>query len=159
MRVDAAINAGIIERALSLLPAEQAVLVLPTQPVGLSSEHEAFPGTLSLSAETLERLWFEIGLSVHRSGSRKILFFNSHGGQTQVMPIVCRRLRVELGMLAAYCSWWGLIDQSDLFSATERRNGIHGGEIETSVMLHLHPELVDRSRADGMLHMPQQGRF
>jgi creatinine amidohydrolase len=148
VRVDAAINAGIIQRALPLLPAELAVLVLPPQAVGLSSEHEAFPGTLSLSHETLARLWFEIGLSVHRSGGRRILYFNSHGGQPQVMQIVCRRLRVELGMLAAYCSWSGSIDQSDLFSAGERRHGIHGGEIETSMMLHLHPELVDRGRAE-----------
>jgi creatinine amidohydrolase len=151
VRVDAAINAGIIERALPLLPAELAVLVLPPQVIGLSSEHEAFPGTLSLSHETLARLWFEIGLSVHRSGGRKILYFNSHGGQPQVMQIVCRRLRVELGMLAAYCSWPGSIDQSDLFSAAERRHGIHGGEIETSMMLHLRPELVDRGRADNFV--------
>ncbi len=96
-------------------------------------------------------MWFEIGLSVRRSGGRKILYFNSHGGQPQVMQIVCRRLRVELGMLAAYCSWSGSIDQSDLFSAAERRHGIHGGEIETSVMLYLHPELVDRGRADNFV--------
>jgi creatinine amidohydrolase len=88
---------------------------------------------------------------VHRSGGRKILYFNSHGGQPPVMQIVCRRLRVELGMLAAYCSWPGLVAQSDLFGAAERRHGIHGGEIETSIMLHLHPALVDRGRAENFV--------
>src|SRR5258708_9321026 len=69
-------------------------------PIGKSNEHLAFPGTLSLSYETLARLWYEICEGAHRGGVRKVLFFNSHGGQPQVMEIVCRELRVKLGMFA-----------------------------------------------------------
>ena len=141
--VDAAINAGIIEAAIARMGATCPALVLPPLPVGKSNEHEAFPGTLSLSYETLARLWLDVGASVHRAGCRKMIFFNSHGGQVQVMEIVCRELRVRFGLLAVGASWGGTIDMSDLFDAGERRHGIHGGAIETSAMLHLAPERVD----------------
>jgi creatinine amidohydrolase len=148
VRVDAAINAGIVARAIEIMPEDLPALILPALPVGKSNEHLAFPGTLSLSYDTLARVWTEIGESVHRAGCRKILFFNSHGGQPQVMDIVCRELRVKLGMLAVGASWFRTVDNSDLFAAAERRHGIHAGESETSVMLHLHPDLVDMSKAE-----------
>ena len=147
VRVDAAINEGIVRRAVELMPAELPVLVLPALPVGKSNEHIAFPGTLSLSYETLARVWTEIGESVHRAGCRRIIYFNSHGGQPQVMDIVCRELRVRLGMLAVGCSWFRTVDSSDLIGAAERRHGIHAGQSETSVMLHLHRDLVDMAQA------------
>lgn len=147
VKVDAAINAGIVARAVELLPADLPVLVLPMLPVGKSNEHLAFPGTLSLGYETLARVWTEIGESVHRAGCRKIVFFNSHGGQPQVIDIVARELRVRLGMFAVACSWFRTVDASDLFGAAELRHGIHGGEVETSVMLRLDPGNVDMARA------------
>ncbi|WP_024506356.1 creatininase family protein [Bradyrhizobium sp. ARR65] len=148
VRVDAAINAGIVARAVELMPQDCPALVLPMLPVGKSDEHLAFPGTLTLSHETLARMWYELGECVHRAGLRKILFLNSHGGQPQLLEIVCRDLRVKLGMFALTTMWSRLIDMSDLFDAGEIRHGIHGGQIETSVMLHLHPELVDMKRAE-----------
>jgi creatinine amidohydrolase len=143
VRVDGAINAGIVERAVAMMADDVPALVLPMMPVGKSNEHAAFPGTLTLWYETLARVWFELGESVHRAGCRRIIFFNSHGGQPQVAQIVCRELRVKLGMLAVDCMWSRTIEKSDLFSATELAHGIHGGEVETSVMLHLHANLVD----------------
>lgn len=148
VRVDAAINAGIVARAVELMPADMPVLVMPMMPVGKSNEHHAFPGTLSLSYETLARLWYELGESAHRAGCRKILYFNAHGGQPQVMDIVTRELRVRLGMLAAGCSWFRSIDKTDLFDAKEIQHGIHGGEVETAMMLHLHGDLVEMDRAE-----------
>jgi creatinine amidohydrolase len=84
---------------------------------------------------------------VHRAGCRKIIFFNSHGGQPQLIDIVCRELRVRLSMLAVNCAWYDVTAMADLFDAEELRHGIHGGAVETSIMLHLHPELVDLRRA------------
>ena len=147
VRVDAAINAGILARAVALMPRELPALVLPALPVGKSNEHIAYPGTLSLPYDLLARLWFEVAKSVWRAGVRKIILFNSHGGQPQVMEIVCRELRVELGMFAVGASWFRTIDSSDLYSASELKHGIHGGESETSVMLHLHPDLVAMEHA------------
>jgi creatinine amidohydrolase len=147
VRVDAAINAGIVERAVALMPDDLPALVMPALPVGKSNEHLEYPGTLSLPYDLLGRVWFEIGKSAWRAGVRRIIFWNSHGGQPQLMEIVCRELRVELGMFAVGASWFRTIDSSDLFSAEERRHGIHGGESETSIMLHLHPDLVTMEHA------------
>ena len=151
VRVDAAINSGIIARAIELMPPDCPALVLPMLPVGKSDEHVAFPGTLTLSYETLGRVWFELGESVHRAGIRKMLFFNSHGGQPQLLEIVCRDLRVRLGMFAVSAMWPGLIDMDALFDAGENKHGIHAGQSETSMMLHLHPELVEMQRAENFV--------
>ena len=156
MRVDAAINAGIVSRALELMPADLPLLVLPSLPIGKSNEHSAFPGTLTFSYETLGRAWFEIGESVNRAGCRKIIFFNSHGGQPQLVDIVCRELRVRLGMFAVACSWFHIVDLSDLFDPTELRHGIHAGAIETSMMRRLHPDLVDMSKARNFVSLSER---
>ena len=152
VRVDAAINAGIMARAVELMPPDCPALVLPMNSGRkVQSEHLAFPGTLTLSHETLGRVWYELGESVHRAGLRKILFLNSHGGQPQLLEIVCRDLRVKLGMFAASVMWPRLIDMDDLYPAAENRHGIHGGQSETSVMLHLHPDLVEMGRAENFV--------
>src|SRR5882672_9847351 len=156
VRVDCAINAGIIARAVDMMPADFPALVLPMMPVGKSDEHLAFPGTLTLSHETLGRVWYELGESVYRAGIRKILFLNSHGGQPQLLEIVCRDLRVKLGMFAVNVMWPRLIDMNGLFDAAENRHGIHGGQSETSVMLHLHPELVEMDRAENFVSLSVQ---
>jgi creatinine amidohydrolase len=156
VRVDSAINAGIIARAVEMMPRGCTALVLPMVPVGKSDEHLAFPGTLTLSHETLGRVLYELGESVHRAGLRKILFLNSHGGQPQLIEIVCRDLRVKLGMFAVTAMWPSLIDMGALYGAHESRHGIHGGQSETSVMLHLHPDLVAMERAENFVPISVQ---
>jgi creatinine amidohydrolase len=155
VRVDAAIVDGIMQHAVSRMADDFPALILPTMSVGKSNEHSAFAGTLTLSAETLGRLWYEVCESVHRAGVRKVVFVNSHGGQPQVMEIVCRELRVKLGMFAVSSQWSRFTDLADLFSATERKHGIHAGEIETSAMLYLHPDLVDMSLAEDFRSLSQ----
>jgi len=124
------------------------VLVLPALPVGKSDEHLAFPGTLTLSAATLTRLWAEVGDSVARAGLRRLVLFNAHGGQVGVMDVVARDLRVRQAMLVMAWSWFAAGVPPGLFSEEEVRNGIHAGAIETSIMLHLHPDLVRMEQAD-----------
>lgn len=148
VKTDAAIDAGILAAALARLPAAADVLVLPPLPYGKSDEHGAFPGTLTLSAPTLSAVWFEIAESVRRAGARKLLFFNAHGGQIGLLDVTCRRIRIELGMLAVACSWFRVTPMDDLFSPHELQHGIHGGEIETSVMLALEPGLVAMDKAE-----------
>lgn len=147
VEVDARINEGVLARTLELLPDELPVTVLPAMPVGKSSEHIAFPGTLSLSAETLIRLWTEIGDSVARAGVRKMVIFNSHGGQPQVADIVARDLRVKHRMLVVTANSYALGKPEGLFPEDELVHGIHGGTIETSIMLHLRPDLVKMDKA------------
>ncbi len=145
--VDACINQGILAQALEIAPEDLPLTVLPMMPVGKSTEHIAFPGTLTLCAETLIRLWSEIGESVARAGVRRLVLFNSHGGQPQVMEIVARELRVRLGMLVVSYSWYTAGIPPGLFPEEEVRHGIHAGAIETSMMLYLRPDLVRMDQA------------
>jgi creatinine amidohydrolase len=144
---DTAIAEGMLARLEQRLPEDLRVLVLPIQSIGKSDEHVLSPGTLSLSAETLLRVLVEIGESVHRAGLRKIVFANSHGGNTSVLSIATRELRVRFGMLAVstHWRWFGLPD--GLYDAVEARHGIHAGDIETSLMLAFRPDLVRMNKA------------
>lgn len=146
LSVDACIVDGIVARALELVAQDLPVTILPTQAIGKSNEHISFPGTLTLGPETLTRLWTEIGDLVARAGVRRLVFFNSHGGQPQVMEIVARELRVRRGMLAVASSWYAFGLPEGLFPPDEVRHGIHGGAIETSMMMHLRPDLVRRDK-------------
>jgi len=140
--VDTTICQGAVDRIIARAPDDLPVTFLPTMAVGKSNEHLAFPGTLSLSAETLIRLWTEIGECVARAGVRKLVLLNSHGGQVQAMDIVARDLRVREKMFVVAASLWGAGMPKSLFSDEENRHGIHGGGVETSLMLHLRPDLV-----------------
>jgi creatinine amidohydrolase len=153
--VDACINAMLLDRVLDAAPPELGITALPLQAVGKSNEHLAYPGTLALSAETLTRVCMELGESVGRAGVRKLVLLNSHGGQPQIMDIVARELRVRHGMFVVNVAWQAVTGASDLFSADELRYGIHGGEVETSLMLHLRPDLVRMELAGnfvGLMH-------
>ncbi|MES2183610.1 MAG: creatininase family protein [Pseudomonadota bacterium] len=148
--VDAALLDGVIARALPLLPAALPALFLPTQAVGFSPEHTLFPGTLSFSAETLLRIWTEIGEAVARTGIKKLLLLNGHGGQVGAMDLVARDLRARCGLIVYSASWFSLplpAPVESLFPPHEHRFGIHAGDIETSMMLALHPGLVDMAAA------------
>ncbi len=155
--VDTVINQGIMTRALALLPPEAPVLVLPTQAVGLSVEHIRFPGTLTGSVESLLALWTEIGEAVARAGVRRLVILNSHGGQPQLVDMVCRRLRGRANMFAVACMWSRLGKPEGLVDP----GGIHGGLVETSLMLRLAPHLVDMSRAANFRNawLDQAGTF
>jgi len=137
---------AVVSRTLEILPEELPVTFLPTLPVGKSNEHSAFPGTLTLEPETLRRLWTEIAESVHRAGIRRLVLFNTHGGNPPIMDIVARDLRVRLDMLVIVVSQSSL-RPDDLFPADEMRHGIHGGSVETSAMLYVRPDLVDMEKA------------
>jgi creatinine amidohydrolase len=143
--VDATLCQGLLDETAPLL--DDRFLALPLQAVGKSNEHAGFPGTLTLSAETLIRLWTEIGESVYRAGVRKLVFFNSHGGQPQVVDIVARDLRVRHGMFVVLANWFALGMPDGLFPEREHAFGIHGGSVETSLMLHFRPDLVRRDLA------------
>jgi creatinine amidohydrolase len=145
--VDTAINQGMLATLINQLPADIDIRILPIQEVGKSNEHVRMPGTLTLPPATLIDAWTELGLSVARAGIRKLIFVNSHGGNDEVMGIVTRELRVRANMLAVKCSWSRLGQPAGLFSDRDLKFGIHGGDVETSLMLHFRPELVDMTRA------------
>ena len=144
---DTAIAEGMIKTVLPRLPDDLRVLFLPIQMIGKSNEHLRSPGTITLAAENLIRTWFEIGEGVHRAGLRKLVIVNSHGGNADVISIVARELRVRLGMLAATTQWRRFGLPAGLFESFDAAHGIHAGDIETSLMLHFRPDLVDMGKA------------
>jgi creatinine amidohydrolase len=140
--VDSVINEGYIRRAARTIPDDLSVLFLPVQSVGVSGEHAAYPGTLTLSVETAIRAWTEIGDSVARSGCRKLIVLSSHGGNGAAVEAVTLHLRMRWAMLAVHASWRRLGYPEGLFSPREMAHGVHGGDAETSLMLALRPDLV-----------------
>jgi creatinine amidohydrolase len=164
LHVDTTLVEGVIAATLPHLPADLPVLFLPTQAIGFSPEHTAFPGTLTLKANTIIALWTELAESVARTGVKKLVLLNSHGGQVGLLDVVARDLRARLGMLVYSVNWFNLPLQTeagasvnDLFSAHEHRFGIHAGEIETSMMLALTPHQVDMEKAQNF-HSTSQDR-
>lgn len=148
--VDSTLVDSVIAAALPHLPAALPVLFLPTQQVGRSIEHIRFPGTLTLSAQTLIAVWTELGACVARAGLRKLVLFNSHGGQLSVMDIVARDLRTAHDLIVYSTNWFTLpLAEAAMgrFPPEEHRFGIHGGDVETSMMLAARSDLVDMSRA------------
>ena len=153
--VDAYIAEAYLARVHAELPADLPVVFLPTQVLGQSDEHLAYPGTLTLSVETLLRTLRDIGEGVHRAGGRKVVIITSHGGNWQAVELAARDLRVSLGMFAVSTSWHRLGYPAGLFAEDERIHGIHAGEIETALMLAARPDLV---RAEKAADFPSMGR-
>ena len=164
LSVDTVLVDGVVAASLAHLPDVLKVLILPTQAVGLSPEHACFAGTLTLKTETLIRLWTDLGESVAAAGIKKLVLFNAHGGNVSVMDVVARDLRARLGLLVYSVSWFNLPllddnghDVNQRFSVEEHRFGIHGGDIETSMMLALDPAQVDMTQAQNF-HSSAQDR-
>lgn len=145
---DTAIAEGMVAETIRRLPDDLSVLILPTQAIGKSNEHLRSPGTITLSAETALRAWVEIGEAVHRAGLRKLVMVNSHGGNVDLIGIVARELRVQLGMLVVSCAWSRFGKPPGLYTDEELAVGIHAGDVETSLMLHFRPDLVDMTKAE-----------
>ena len=156
LSTDAVINDGIVRAALTGLPNPPTVLVLPGFVIGDSVEHTHFPGTLSIDAQTTASAWLDIGRSVARAGIRKLVIFNSHGGQTALVDLVAMRLRVELQMLVVRANYFSFGMPDGLFDEREIRHGLHGGEIETSLMLHLRADVVRRDALDRFAGLPEE---
>ena len=147
--VDAMHNDAILRRALDLVPDRVRVLALPALDFGASCEHAAFAGTVGLQPDTARRAWEDIGACVARAGIRKLILYNSHGGNHALAEDTARRLRIAHDAVVALALNLGCCPGDEhvtaAFPEDEIRFGIHGGAVETSVMMHLRPELVRAS--------------
>src|SRR5205085_4857000 len=125
-----------------LRPDDGRVFALPAQAYGKSNEHTGFAGVFALSAATLARTLHEIAAGVAASGLRRLMFLNGHGGNTDVLDYAARDIRAELGLVcvSAHPFRFGLA--AGVISDAEEGFGIHAGEAETSILMHLAPELV-----------------
>lgn len=144
---DTLIMEGMLNVFRAACPDDLDPWILPIQAVGKSNEHLWARGTATLTAATALAAWTEIGLSVARAGFKKIVIVNSHGGNLDLISILSRELRVEAGMLAIKCQWGNFGHPEGMYSAHEKSFGIHGGDVETSLMRAFAPSSVDMSKA------------
>jgi creatinine amidohydrolase len=142
---DTIINEGCLDLLAERCPGDLDIRILPVQAIGKSNEHVWQVGTITHTATGLIDAWTGIGLEVARTGIRKLVFVNSHGGNVSILDIVARELRVRAGMLAVKAGWSQFWPR-DLYSDVENRHGIHGGDAETSLVMHFRPELVHLDR-------------
>lgn len=139
---DVMIAQAYLARVRELLSDRIPATFLPIQPVGISTEHIHYPGTLTLPTEVALKTWMALGENIARAGIRKLVMVTSHGGNSAAMTLVAQDLRARCGVLAVTTSWSRFGAPEGLFSAEELRHGIHGGAVETSIMLARHPQHV-----------------
>jgi creatinine amidohydrolase len=142
LETDVLIGEAYLARVRELLPAALPVTFLPLQPVGISTEHIDYPGTLTLPTDVALKEWMAIGERVAQAGIRKLVIVTSHGGNSAAMSLVAQDLRAHHGLLVVTTSWSRFGAPDGLFSAEEIRHGIHGGAVETSIMLARHERHV-----------------
>ena len=143
---DVMIAQAYLECVRERLPAPLPVTFLPLQPVGISTEHIDYPGTLTLPSEIALKSWMALGESVARAGVKKLVIVTSHGGNSAAMMLVAQDLRASLGLLVVTTSWSRFGAPDGLFDADELRHGIHGGAVETSIMLARFAEHVRKDK-------------
>ena len=139
---DVMIAEAYLARVRELLPTPIPATFLPLQPVGISTEHVDYPGTLTLPTEIALGSWMALGESVARAGLRKLVMVTSHGGNSAGMTLVAQDLRAQCRLLVVTTSWSRFGAPEGLFSPEELRHGIHGGAVETSIMLARYPQHV-----------------
>ncbi|HBQ97607.1 creatininase family protein [Roseofilum sp. SID3] len=148
--VDSAIATGVLGKALEKLPEDIPVYALPTQYYGKSNEHINFPGTITLSAQTLLAVLKELGESIYRAGFRKLVFLNAHGGQPEIISIIARDLHIQYADLMVFPLFvWRVPNASGelLKSQPHPELSIHADLGETSLLLSLLPDRVHMERA------------
>ncbi|WP_315836920.1 creatininase family protein [Bradyrhizobium prioriisuperbiae] len=139
---DTLIADAFLARVRTLVPDCIPVTFMPVQPIGLSTEHTDFPGTVTLSTQVALKSWMELGAGAAAAGIRKLVMVTSHGGNSAAMSLVAQDLRAQHGMLAVTTSWHRFGQPDGLFTESEIRHGIHGGAVETSIMLAAYPQHV-----------------
>jgi len=128
--------------------------VLPPLAYGKSNEHAWSPGTVWLGPATLLAVLDDVGRSVAMLPTRRLAFVNGHGGNSSLLQVALRELRLAHGLLTFLLHPNVPPDQGGSSTEEELGMGIHGGLGETSLVLHLAPDLVDMTRAER--HVPEE---
>lgn len=113
-------------------------LVLPVMPYGVSGHHSDFPGVMTLTSATLQKVIFEILTSLNRYGIKRVVFINGHGGNNGAISEAAREARDKYEMICATCQWWDVLSKP-IFGQPAMA---HAGYAETAFMLASRPEAV-----------------
>lgn len=141
---DTLIAEGALSAAFEHLSEEDGIWLLPPLAYGKSTEHEGWSGTISLSAATLLSVIMDIALSLHRQQFDRLVLFNSHGGNVDLLNMAARDIRAATGMMVFRLDAGSLHAGAELLDERERFVGIHGGDSETSQVMRLQPHWVEK---------------
>ena len=147
LNTDFVVADAVSRAAVENFGAETNAWLLPTLPFTKSNEHAWAAGTMWLSATTMMAVIDDIGRCVASTPAKKIMFINGHGGNSALMAMMNRELRLKYGLQTFLAHPHMPADQGGSSAESELGMGVHGGVDETSVMLHLRPDLVDMSLA------------
>lgn len=154
---DALIGEATLTDALEKIDPVEQIWLIPPIAYGKSNEHLGIPGTISLSASTLAGIVSDIAYSLKASGFRRLLLFNTHGGNTDLLNVVAREIRIATGMMVFSLSPASLGVAADLLPPEELEFGIHGGDYETSIVMYLKPGWVQEHCR--VREMPAMNRY
>lgn len=147
LNTDLVIAEAVATAAVERVGAELDVWLLPSLAITKSNEHAWSPATFWLSPQTLLAVLDDIGRSLATTAARRLVFFNGHGGNSALLNVANRELRLHHGLMTFTTHPGVPPDQGGLSAEHELGMGVHGGHDETSLMLHLRPELVDTGAA------------
>ena len=156
---DTLIAGGILDAVQALDQSIDPILRLPALWMGASAEHADRAGTLSIEPEALIGQIVAVGEGLARSGVTRLLLFNAHGGNISAASIAALKLRRRFGMLTASAHWLDYGLPAGLTPPANAKEDVHGGWIETSVMLHIAPALVGKSAAGAVPAAPGPSLF
>ncbi|MBW6421749.1 creatininase family protein [Rhizobium sp. XQZ8] len=145
---DTLIAESLVARIIKALPANLPVTFLPVEPVGYSIEHMDVAGTKTLAFDEAVNRWLGIAESLNRKGIRRLVLLNAHGGNSPLLTVVATEARVRFNMLVVATSWTRFGQPEGWISPEEKAIDIHGGDIETSVMLAMWPDRVNMAKAE-----------
>jgi len=156
---DTEIGQGLLSEALCHTGPHTSVVVMPAIGVGASEEHNDFVGTISLSPTVLEGVLEAYGQALHRAGIRRLVVVNAHGGNAAVIESAALAMRRAFGLLVAKAYYPKFEPLPDLPDASELKQGLHGGQVETALMHVMAPELVrpNKAKAFDLAHPPFAG--
>ena len=144
LSTDLLITDAAAEAVMAQAGDELDLWLLPTFAYGKSNEHEWAPGTVTLSATTVLAMLDDLGRSLARLPARRLVFLNGHGGNTALLQVALREIRVAHG-LETFLMHPFAPPESSPGTDPEGGWGIHGGHVETSMLMHVRPDLVDMS--------------
>ncbi len=148
LSTDSVVATAVAEATVAAVGDELDVWLLPTLEYTKSNEHAWSAGTVWLSATTLLAVLDDLGRCIATTPAKRLVFLNGHGGNSALLNVANRELRLAHGLMTFLTHPGVPADQGGSSPAEELGMGVHGGTEETSLMLHLAPHLVDMSKAE-----------
>lgn len=155
-QVDTFLSSRLAEDLEKIVP---DILLLPPIWSGVSAHHMDFPGSITVRAKIFIALLHDICASLHHHGFRRVVLLNGHGGNRASLEVLGQELFAEFGLTVNTLAYWDLVPALVKSLKKSKSKGMgHSGELETSLMLHLAPHLVNQQDIPaGVLGVEEEG--